>query len=293
MSKIDIIMDKFPDKVYKKDNESNLYKFISAFSTELDEMVDKMEEIRNSHFVDSATGKDLEKIASILNLYRLRNESDESFRGRIKTKVPSFVGGGTITAIRQVIRTFLGVEPTIIEHYKPGEGHAYFDNGVLNGFDISLNQNTVYIESGTAYIEGKRITVNNIELELINNINFIFLNDMGEFRVDTIESKNENEIILYSINDNQVIDKRFLLDPYTHFITNIATITVQIPYNFDESKITIEDTKNIMKNTKAAGIAILMRIAGLYEENLLLKDAASPKFMVGLSRMGSNNVIGG
>jgi hypothetical protein len=160
MDKIQFILDNLPD-MYNKESDSNIYAILNSIGTELDVFLKQADEVRNAKFVDYAKDSDLDRLAKIINMKRFVNETDDAFRGRIKSRVPSFVGGGAISALKQVVVNYLGVEPIIIEHYKSGEGHPYFDNGVLNGLSLSsINSTNVKISSGIAYVKGNRYSLN-------------------------------------------------------------------------------------------------------------------------------------
>jgi len=497
MAKIDFILDNFPNH-YNKSKSSNLYKLLSALGSELDDFLLNLESVRTSRYVDDANGIELDKVASILNLKRFFNENDDLFRGRIKTKIQSFIGGGTVNAIKQVVETYLGVTPIIVEHYQEGENHPYFDNGVFNGLDYDStvknitsdfngkvagstvenpniakrwayttllspsdfnasdaeaainysyiskidtsvqsnnNKNNGYIiqqlfsfnlirlvedkygpiqatdkvqwlkdnifritcnwwgngsgpngnkatlvryktdtnsyytdyqvshtssaisrlqigttspttsidsngfvhflayadpsdgitastintdyinleimvnigedtdklklsiENGISYIEGNKITSVKTDLTLSSNTtSYIILNNSGII-TSSSSPAGTNQIPLYTVTTtsgiSSITDNRRILDPFHDFITNSNSITVQVPYDFTEGFLTIEDTINILKDTVAAGMALLIQVIGTYDETLTIKEEIESYFMVGFSGMGSSNLIGG
>lgn len=300
MPKIDFVLDRFPDDIYYKEADGNLYKLIFGITEELDTFMNQVETVRNSRYVDFATGIDLDKLAVLLNMVRFNTETDDQFRRRIKSKVPSFIGGGAISAIKQVVSTFLGVEPIVIEHYKPGEGHITFDNGVLNGMESVIYSGlTLQVKAGTSYISGLRITSNDTNLTLpINTTRYIKLNSDGTISYDNVNSVTATQIMLATVITNgasitNITDNRFILDPYTHYITNTATITVQIPFDFNESQISLQDTKDVLKNTKAAGVALLIKIVESYRDTMQITETIDFSFMVGHSGIGGSNFIGG
>jgi hypothetical protein len=302
MPKIDYIIENFPKKVYNTEIDSNLYKLLSSFGNELDNFLTELQNVRTSRSIETATGNDLDKIASFLNMKRY-NENDETFRGRIKSRVRSFTGGGVTKAIKEVINFFLGVEPTIIEHYKPDEGFDTFDNGVLNGLNVSANTGLyVKVNSGIWYSNGNKIINSNSNYSVgpltINTTNYIVARTNGNYGTQTSSTLSSGEILLATVvtgasSITSITDKRFILNPEEHNITNNSTITIQIPYDFTGSKISIEDTKQIIRETKAAGVAFLLNIVGAYSEKLTLTDRYDFSFMVGHSGIGSSNFFGG
>lgn len=298
MDKINFILDNLPD-LYNKEEEGNLYNILNPIADKLDGFISDMEKVRNAKFIDFATTDDLDRISKLVNLIRFNNETDESFRGRIKSRVQTFIGGGAISALKQVVNNYLGVEPVIIEHYLPDEGHPFFDNGVLNGFIVensgSLN---ITIKSGTAYISGTRITsVDTNETLSSNSTQYIKLNLNGTFTIDSTSTPTSTQISIATVITTSTVDTitdtRNILDPEQHYITNTASITVQIPYNFTSSNIPIEDVKNILRHTKAAGIALLIKIMETYNDIINANDIFIPYFIVGLSGIGGNNLLGG
>jgi hypothetical protein len=301
MAKIEFILNNIPDKAYNKSENSNLYKLLSAISSKYDEYTEDIETVRNSKFIDYAKGSDLDKLGKILNLNRFKNENDITFRGRIKSRVPSFIGGGTLESIKQVIRNLLGVEPMIIEHYKPGDGHAYFDNGVFRNLDIT-NQGglNIDISNGIWYIEGNKYEKTNSSSFTLNanSSNYIVGKNDG-----TIVSKTtpniSGEVLIANITTDSssitnIVDERIFLNPEEDYITNVATITIQIPYEFSEDKVNFEDARSIIKNTKGAGISALMRVIGVYKDSFEISEyKPSTSFLVGFSGVGSDSYIGG
>lgn len=300
MPKIEFILDKFPDKVYSKDPDGNLYKILSSMSKEFDDFIEDMADIKKAHFVDEASGENLEKICAILNVRRFFGESDQSLRGRIKTIIPSFIGGGAIESIKHVVKEYLGVNPVVIEHYRPGNGHALFHDGVLNGFtSIQTSGLNLQVKEGTAYISGARITSNDTNITIpISSTRYIKLNSNGTISSQSNNTLTSSQILLSQVITNattitSVVDQRTILDPYQHYITNTATITIQIPYSFTESLITLNDVKNVLIKTRAAGIALLINVVGAYGDNLTITDFADTSFLVGYSGIGAANYFGG
>lgn len=297
MDKINFILDNIPDN-YNKEKDSNLYKILSAISNELDTFISYTDEVKNSKFIDYAKDSDLDKIANILNLKRFINETDNNFRSRIKSKVPSFIGGGTISSLKQVVNNYLGVEPVIIEHYKPGEGHPYFDNGILNGFKVEIVSGlNIKIKAGTGYISGTRITSNDTTNLLSSNSTlYIKLNSNATFSIDTTETLTATQVmvarVITTTSVTSITDMRNILNPEEHYITNTSSITVQLPFNFEVSNISIEDVKDILRNTKAAGIALLIKIMETYKDSIQITETFNSYFLMGFSGIGGNNILG-
>jgi|Deesub1362B_J571_1020462.scaffolds.fasta_scaffold00415_2 hypothetical protein len=98
---------------YNKAETSNNYKFLKVFADELAEIEQLLEDIKNSHFVDTATGINLDRIGALVGEKR-EYDNDEDYRARIKTKYSRLIADGTKSAIRFALST-LGIDPNRIE----------------------------------------------------------------------------------------------------------------------------------------------------------------------------------
>jgi hypothetical protein len=63
--------------------------------------------ILRAHWVDTATGADLDRLGAVLSIARKTGESDLDFRGRLKTAIIGYSGGGTRGSIRMMVRIAL------------------------------------------------------------------------------------------------------------------------------------------------------------------------------------------
>lgn len=124
---------------YRKDQGSNLYKLMLAISQELDEIEQAIEQVRDSHFVELASGKSLDMLAKIFNIKRSAGESDEDLRGRLQVELQRYLSSGTLSDIRNVIEYFTGLQP--------GEYELLEAPGARLGFGEASYGNNLY---GTA-----------------------------------------------------------------------------------------------------------------------------------------------
>ena len=81
---------------------------ITANGKVLNEETKDLFGIMRSHWIDSAFSESLDLLGAIFRLKRRKNESDDSFRTRIKYFIVEFMGGGTREAILAQTRLFLG-----------------------------------------------------------------------------------------------------------------------------------------------------------------------------------------
>lgn len=301
MAKIDDLLNNIPD-AYDKEETSFLYKILSVIGSELDKFMDDMDYVDKAKYVTEANGTDLDKLGKLLAVKRFSGENDLTYRGRIQSKVPSFIGGGTLEAIKSTVKNVLGVEPMIFEHYKPGNGHASFDKGVWSGYNTVMSTGlNVTVQPGIAYIGGNKIEKTaDVPITLTaSTTSYIKLNmTSGNLSVATNSDILTNQILISSVVTSStgvtsITDGRTILDPSVHYITNTASITVQIPYDFKEDLISLEDTINIVKEIKAAGVALLIRALESHKESVTITDKAFTNFLVGFSGMGSDSLLGG
>lgn len=86
---------------------SSIFGFTDAIGTRLDESEKDQVSIMRTHWVDTASGDDLEKLGALYNFKRRDGESDMDYRSRIKTAIMSYKGGGTKSAIQMLIKIAL------------------------------------------------------------------------------------------------------------------------------------------------------------------------------------------
>ena len=75
----------------------------------MDEMEKDLVSIMRAHWVDTARGEDIDRLGALFNIERKDGESNPDYSNRLKTAIISFKGGGTIDAIRMLVRITLGL----------------------------------------------------------------------------------------------------------------------------------------------------------------------------------------
>jgi hypothetical protein len=73
----------------------------------IDEAEKDLISIAHSHWVDTATGVDLDQLGALYNIKRKPFEPDLDYRNKLKASIISYKGGGTVEAIKAVIRIAL------------------------------------------------------------------------------------------------------------------------------------------------------------------------------------------
>ena len=117
---VDYLLDLLSTAFNKEEGSFN-HKLMQIFSKTLHDLADLSEEVRLSHYVDTAFGRSLDYIGAGLGVYRLPNESDEHYRARIRVSLFAMATSATIPAIRKTLATLLQLdeENIIVQDYIP------------------------------------------------------------------------------------------------------------------------------------------------------------------------------
>ena len=103
------LLENMPEFYKTWDEGSVIYKFLFSYGKRLDEFEKELRYVMRSHWIDTAFGSDLDKLASIFNLKRRKGESDKLFRNRIKRAIVEYKGGGTLQAIQYTVRNMFNL----------------------------------------------------------------------------------------------------------------------------------------------------------------------------------------
>ncbi|HEY3274856.1 MAG TPA: hypothetical protein VGJ92_13880 [Methanocella sp.] len=109
MSRAEDIAARLPHFYMAWDRTSTMSTIIRAAARMMDDSETDLAAILKSHWVDSATGHDLDRHGLLLSVFRNEGESDADFRGRIKTAIVSYSGGGTVDSVQMMVRIALGL----------------------------------------------------------------------------------------------------------------------------------------------------------------------------------------
>lgn len=97
-----------------KNENSNNYKFFQSFSEIIEDLSDNIDGLKASIQLSTATGTDLEKIASLFSIIRNVDETDTSLRGRIKSYWQNYNRGGLETNLINSFADALGLDSSKI-----------------------------------------------------------------------------------------------------------------------------------------------------------------------------------
>jgi hypothetical protein len=117
VTRVEKIAERFPHFYLHWERTSLIHSLIHAMSTRFDEMEKDLLTIMRSHWVDSAHDGDLDRLGSTFNMTRREflvngtstKETDQEYHNRLKMAITSYMGGGTLPAIRMMVRITLGL----------------------------------------------------------------------------------------------------------------------------------------------------------------------------------------
>lgn len=115
---IEIVMDE--NKTFKavfETEQSNFNALMESIGKEIEEYMIVLQDVLEAHFVDEAEDKQLDEIGQMWGLRRTPNETDTSFRERIKAYAPGFGGGGTFDDLNRTLKWYVGEDNFYIEEF--------------------------------------------------------------------------------------------------------------------------------------------------------------------------------
>jgi len=171
------IGNRLPQFMRVWDEKSVVYDLLSAFSYFIVYQKRDLMLIQSSHWIDDASGKNLDFIAQIFKIRRRNSENDEDFRRRIKNFLQNFIGGGTKQAIIAQLSVFLNIQnekqlPQIIENPRRSKS---LEHTVRNNDVIKVQSESIFDEDFkiTLILEEGRYELENPKLENPENKNYI------------------------------------------------------------------------------------------------------------------------
>src|SRR4051812_30707851 len=112
--KTDRLVAPFPDAYAAREGGALLYTVLDAVGAELMRGDASVKDLLKSHWIDYAQGGGLDGLGALLGVARRllpdgTPEGDDTFRPLVKATVSSFVGGGTVEAMKGSVRAALGL----------------------------------------------------------------------------------------------------------------------------------------------------------------------------------------
>jgi len=136
----DKILDNLPSW-WDKARGSTTVGFVEAVANELDDFIVQMDNLVLSVYIDTAIGVELDDLGAIYKLERNPNESDASYRTRIKNARPAFIGSGTIQGLINAFTNATGLPDSNITILEPAvlkvRAEAVFTESEIDLIDIA------------------------------------------------------------------------------------------------------------------------------------------------------------
>ena len=112
--KTDRLVSLFPDAYAVREGASLLHALLDAIGWELMQGDAAIKNLLKSHWVDYAKDGGLDGLGALLGVERRllpdgTREGDDTFRPLVKSTVSSFIGGGTVEAMKGAVRAVLGL----------------------------------------------------------------------------------------------------------------------------------------------------------------------------------------
>ncbi len=129
---------------FRKDPDSNNYKLLKIIDSEFSNIEQAINDIKDAHLVDFATGKSLDYIASLFNVRRKQNENDDHFRARIKLAFSKISNMATINDVKEIIAVALNTKTSKVRVRDRYDSVALFDVWIwlqdLNNAGLTLEE---------------------------------------------------------------------------------------------------------------------------------------------------------
>jgi len=103
------ILNRFPSFYKTWDENSRIFKIISAVGKRLEEADKDTNLVLRAHWIDTSFSEDIDRLGAIFNLKRRPGEWDSEYRSRLKRAIMDFKGGGTVSAILSSVKMTLGL----------------------------------------------------------------------------------------------------------------------------------------------------------------------------------------
>lgn len=171
MSRADDISDRLPHFYMTWNGDAAITTLIRSVAANLDHTEADLIDILRSHWVDTARGDDMDRLGLMLSTRRKIGEGDQEYRGRIKTAIIGYSGGGTLNSIRIMIRIALGLPDDypidIIENPRSAMKKSWTvpANGewAVDAVSISGSQPSITFSVQTPDVDINNPTITNID----------------------------------------------------------------------------------------------------------------------------------
>ena len=179
------MLARFPD-LYDTEEGSNIYKDVTIEAEQICQVSDEVEDVGWAHWIETARGFALEALGGLLGVVRRSGENDGQLRERIKSKIPTMTGGGTIPHLQQLVAPILGCLPANVQvndgNLENWHGPSYEYILKLNGDALDYEGNHNGTEVGVPTYDTARFGDG---LEDPTDANYIYIADDSAFDTDS------------------------------------------------------------------------------------------------------------
>jgi len=109
------IVERLPAFYQAREPSSFFHRIVHGLAKVMSDQEQQLSKISNSHYVDTATDKDLENLAAVIGARRNHGEGDADFRNRLRSILVEFRDRGTVVSIRAQLASLLGTSIDEIE----------------------------------------------------------------------------------------------------------------------------------------------------------------------------------
>jgi hypothetical protein len=153
MSRIERINDRFP-RFYRKWEEGSLISILlQSIGLQLNETEERITDLMQAHWVDTAQGEELDKLGSLVGARRMPRENDKHLRAFLRRAVDEYKGGGTVSVIREGFKELIGT--------KNKEDIEIVENPLVEDFEevVVIANDTWVLGSGSIKDEQSNLTL--------------------------------------------------------------------------------------------------------------------------------------
>jgi len=108
--KVDLLEESWDNNALPIYERTQNWKFLDALSEEIRCAFDDIESIRETFYVGTATGENLEKVGDYVNVRRRDGESDKKLRGRILAQATAGASGATYNELVKLIQAITDLD---------------------------------------------------------------------------------------------------------------------------------------------------------------------------------------
>jgi hypothetical protein len=165
------IVERLPWFYRARERDSYFYSLAEGFAKILRQQEQDIEMVKESHWLESAHGINLDLLSSILGLGRKSRETDDEYRSRIKYTLANLRKGGTLEAVKTQLAAYLGVQKDDVVLVENPPAEMQLEKQVVSGDRWNMSSSSIDDEKATVVIsmeggEAKEPTIANLDFDM-------------------------------------------------------------------------------------------------------------------------------